>query len=196
MDENGEKISKSRGNGLTVEEWLRYGTPESLSLFMYRKPRAAKRLHFDVIPRQVDDYGALLASYDGDAEDRVDSPLWHIHAGAPPAAGQPVSFAMLLNLASACNAEERSVLWGFIARYVPGATPRSAPLLDRLADLALNYYRDIVKPAKRYPRRPTPGNARLWRRWRSASRPCPATPTARPSRERSTPSARAMSSRL
>ena len=150
LDENGEKISKSRGNGLTVEEWLRYGTPESLSLFMYRKPRAAKRFHFDVIPRQVDDYGALLASYDGDAEDRVDSPLWHIHAGAPPAAGQPVSFAMLLNLASACNAEERSVLWGFIARYVPGATPRSAPLLDRLADLALNYYRDIVKPAKRY----------------------------------------------
>ena len=150
LDENGEKISKSRGNGLTIEEWLRYGTEESLALFMYRKPRAAKRLHVDVIPRQVDDYARLLETFDGRDGETLDNPVWHIHAGDdPPAERQPLSYAMLLNLASVCNAEDKAVLWGFIGRYLPGATPDTEPLLDRLAGLAVNYYRDIVKPARR-----------------------------------------------
>ncbi|MFQ5785250.1 MAG: lysine--tRNA ligase [Alphaproteobacteria bacterium] len=151
LDENGEKISKSRGNGLTIDEWLRYGTRESLSLFMYSAPRKAKRLYFDVIPRQVDDYAAHLEKYrEQSPEQRLANPVWHIHSGAPPAPSQPLSYAILLNLASACNTEDKSVLWGFISRYVTDATPENAPMLDELAGYAINYYRDFVKPAKRY----------------------------------------------
>ena len=151
LDDQGHKISKSKGNGLTIDEWLRYGTPESLSLFMYAAPRKAKRLYFDVIPRHVDDYAEWLAKYPGQAPaERLENPVWHIHEGAPPAPSQPLSYAMLLNLASACNAEDKSVLWGFIARYVPQASPETAPMLDRLAAYAVRYYQDFVKPAKRY----------------------------------------------
>ena len=151
LDEQGEKISKSRGNGLTVEEWLRYASPESLALFMYRAPRKAKRLYFDVIPRTVDDYLGLLDDYpDQSAEQRLANPLWHIHAGAPPAETAPLSFALLLNLASVCNTEDAAVLWGFVAGYRPDATPAAQPLLDRLVHYALTYYRDVVKPTKRY----------------------------------------------
>jgi lysyl-tRNA synthetase class 1 len=151
LDEKGEKISKSRGNGLTIEEWLTYASPESLSLFMYQRPRQAKRLYFDVIPRTVDDYLAFLAKYrEEDQAKRHANPVWHVHGGAPPAEEMPISFAMLLNLASVCHAEESAVLWGFIARYVPGATPANHPLLDRLVGYALAYFRDFVKPAKRY----------------------------------------------
>ncbi|MDA0218494.1 MAG: lysine--tRNA ligase [Proteobacteria bacterium] len=150
LDDKGEKISKSRGNGLTIDEWLRYGTPESLSLFMYQNPRRAKRLYFDVIPRHVDDYGTYLEKCNGQDDSRVDNPLWHIHAGHPPVETQPLTYGMLLNLASVCNAEDKSVLWGFISRYLPGASPENAPLLDRLAGYAVTYYQDFVKPAKHY----------------------------------------------
>jgi len=152
LDENGEKISKSRGNGLTIDEWLRYGTEDSLSLFMFLKPKTAKRLFFDVIPKHVDDYAAYLAQYETDDDEakRIENPAWHIHSGNPPHVDQPVSYAMLLNLASVCNAEDRSVLWGFLSRYLPGTTPETAPFLDELAKLAVNYYQDFVKPAKAY----------------------------------------------
>ena len=151
LDENGEKISKSRGNGLSVEEWLRYAPPESLSLYMYQQPRRAKRLYFDVIPKTVDEYLAYLEKFSSESpEARLENPAWHIHDGAPPAETVPIGFAMLLNLASVCNTEDKAVLWGFIARYVPGATPAAMPLLDRLVDSALAYYRDFVKPAKAY----------------------------------------------
>jgi lysyl-tRNA synthetase class 1 len=152
LDEAGEKISKSRGNGLTVEEWLAYAPPESLALFMYHKPRAAKRLYFDVIPKTVDDYLSFLESYGRETEPakRLENPAWHIHDGAPPDDGSPLAFALLLNLAGVCNSEDPAVLWGFISRYAPGATPETAPLLARLVDHAIAYYRDFVKPAKRY----------------------------------------------
>jgi lysyl-tRNA synthetase class 1 len=152
LDENGEKISKSRGNGITIDEWLRYGTEDSLSLFMYLKPRTAKRLFFDVIPKHVDDYAAYLGQYeaDDDLAKRLDNPAWHIHAGKPPREDQPVSYAMLLNLASVCNAEDRGVLWAYLSRYLPGTTAETAPFLDQLAGLAVNYYQDFVKPAKAY----------------------------------------------
>ncbi len=152
LDEKGEKISKSKGNGLTVEEWLAYAPPESLALFMYHKPRAAKRLFFDVIPRAVDDYLSFLERYNGAADEaaRLESPVWHIHDGAPPAAGSPLTFGLLLNLASVCNAEDPAVLWGFIERYAPGADPESEPLLARLVDHAIAYYRDFVKPEKQH----------------------------------------------
>ena len=156
LDESGERISKSRGNGLSIDEWLAYGPAESLALFMFQKPRAAKRLYFDVIPRAVDDYADLLKQYSDLAEDskRLENPVWHIHAGNPPAESYPVSFALLLNLVSASNAHDRDVLWGFIRAYAPSADPVSNPGLDRLVGHALRYYEDRVKPAKHY-RAPT-----------------------------------------
>jgi lysyl-tRNA synthetase class 1 len=151
LDEKGEKISKSKGNGLSVEEWLSYAPPESLALFMYQKPRAAKRLYFDVIPRAVDEYLGLLEKFPAESPaQQLENPAWHIHDGKPPAAGSPLSFNILLNLASVCHAEDGRVLWGFISRYVPGATPQSLPMLDRLVLHAVAYYRDFVKPGKRY----------------------------------------------
>jgi lysyl-tRNA synthetase class 1 len=152
LDEKGEKISKSKGNGITVEEWLSYAPMESLALFMYQKPRVAKRLHFDVIPRMVDDYLSHLERYarEPDEAKHLESPVWHIHDGVPPAAGTPLEFSLLLNLTSVCNTEDPAVLWGFISRYVPEATPESAPILDRLVGHAIAYYRDFVKPGKVY----------------------------------------------
>ena len=151
LDEHGEKISKSRGNGLTVEEWLTYAPQESLALLMYRKPRAAKRLYFDVIPRAVDDYLTFRDRFaTEDAAARLENPAWHIHDGNPPAERASLSYAMLLNLASVCNAEEPAILWGFISRYAPEASPARAPFLDALVGCAIRYYRDFVKPGKTY----------------------------------------------
>lgn len=155
LDECGEKISKSKGNGLAVDEWLRYAPPESLGLFMYLKPRTAKRLHFDVIPRTVDEYLAHLQSFPRQNErERLDNPVWHIHRGRPPRDDVHLSYNMLLNLAGVCHTEDPSVLWHFISRYRPDAAPATSPVLDRLVECAITYYRDFVKPAKTY-RRPT-----------------------------------------
>ncbi|MBL6946260.1 MAG: lysine--tRNA ligase [Rhodospirillales bacterium] len=151
LDENGEKISKSKGNGLAVEEWLRYAPPESLSLFMFQKPKTAKRLFFDVIPRNVDDYLSHLGNFETQEEaKKIDNPVWHIHLGEPPKEFAHLSFNILLNLAGVCHTEEKDVLWHFISRYRPDATPESAPILDRLVEYAINYYRDFVKPSKVY----------------------------------------------
>ena len=155
LDENGEKISKSRGNGLTIEEWLTYASPESLSLYMFQSPKKAKRLYFDVIPRAVDEYVGHLAAYPKEEQAaKLMNPVWHIHQGSPPQAELPISFALLLNLASASNSEDKDVLWGFIRRYCPEATPDQHPLLDELVGYAIRYFHDFVKPAKRY-RAPT-----------------------------------------
>src|SRR5882724_4790467 len=155
LDVKGQKISKSKGNGLTIDEWLRYASPESLSLFMYREPKAAKRLYFDVIPRNVDDYQQFLDGYERqDGKQRLANPVWHIHSGKPPKADAPVSFAMLLTLVSSSNAENAETLWGFIGRYRPGVTPQTHPKLDALVGYAINYYRDFVAPTKRF-REPT-----------------------------------------
>ena len=121
LDEKGQKISKSKGNGLTIDEWLRYASPESLSLFMYREPKAAKRLYFDVIPRNVDDYQQFLDGFPRqDAKQQLANPVWHIHSGKPPKADMPVTFQLLLTLVSSSNAENAETLWGFIGRYRPG----------------------------------------------------------------------------
>ena len=151
LDENGAKISKSRGNGLSVEEWLKYAPPESLALYMYNSPRKAKRLFFDVIPRHVDDHLNLLEKFAvPEPAARLDNAAWHIHAGEPPAPEGHVTFALLLNLASVCNTEDAAILWGFITRYAPDATAESAPILANLIGHAIAYYRDFVKPAKHY----------------------------------------------
>jgi lysyl-tRNA synthetase class 1 len=153
LDQEGQKISKSKGNGLSVEDWLTYAPNESLAQFMYNQPQRAKRLYFDVIPRAVDEYVANLDKLRAHSEPV--NPAWHIHAGRlPNHAGSPISFGMLLNLASVVNADTPDILWGFIRRYVPGATPDTQPLLARLADHAVAYFRDFVRPEKHY-REPT-----------------------------------------
>lgn len=151
LDDKGQKISKSKGNGLSVEDWLRYAPPESLALFMYQKPKAAKRLYFDVIPRTVDEYLAFVDKFPSEDEaKRLNNPAWHIHNGRPPKPETGLSYNILLNLASVCHAEDRAVLWHFISRYVPEATPANAPFLDKLVDYAVAYYQDFVKPNKHY----------------------------------------------
>jgi lysyl-tRNA synthetase class 1 len=160
LDENNQKISKSKGNGLTLEEWSRYGTPESLVYYLFGSPRSAKKLAFEVIPRAADEYLQQLDAYNRPAAERsgenqrpanpLDNPVWSVHDGAPPTKGSPVSFGLLINLVSAANASDKDILWGFISRHMPGATPESEPLLDRLTDYALNYYEDFVKPTKRF----------------------------------------------
>lgn len=150
-DEQGQKISKSKGNGIAVEEWLRYGLPESLSLFMYQKPKTAKRLFFDVIPKAADEYFQHLAAYhEQDEAARINNPVWYIHNGNPPQDSPPISFALLLNIVSASNASDKDILWGFIGRYVEGANPADNPVLDRLSEYAVRYYQDFVKPNKQY----------------------------------------------
>ncbi len=149
LDENGQKISKSKGNGLTIDEWLTYATTESLGLYMFQRPRQAKKLYFDVIPKAVDEYYSFLSAYPKqDWKNRLGNPVWHMHSGNPPAIDLPVPFSMLLNLVSASNAQNKDVLWGFISRHVPGVTPATHPELDKLADYAVRYFDDFVKPTK------------------------------------------------
>lgn len=151
LDENGQKISKSKGNGITIDEWLTYASPESLALFMFQKPKSAKRLYFDVIPRAVDDYLQFIAAFPAqEPKQKLENPVWHIHAGAPPEAELPITFALLLNIVSASNADDKARLWGFIRKYAPGATPERYPLLDQLAGYAVAYYHAFEKPKKSY----------------------------------------------
>ncbi len=163
LDEQGQKISKSKGNGLTIEQWLSYGSQESLALFMYSRPREAKKLHFDVIPRAADEYLQFLGGYERqDWKNRLGNPVWHIHNGTPPApeviasgegdnaAKTQVTFGLLMNLVAVANAEDKDVLWGFLRRYAPGASPATHPRLDALVGYAIRYFQDFVKPAKQY----------------------------------------------
>ncbi|MFB0993843.1 MAG: lysine--tRNA ligase, partial [Paracoccaceae bacterium] len=151
LDETGQKISKSKGNGLTIDEWLSYAATESLSYFMYQKPKTAKRMHFDVIPKATDEYHQQLRAYEGqEAEAQVNNPVWHIHSGKPPQSNMVVSFSMLLNLASVAGAKDKSGLWGFIRRYAPDAAPETNPDLDAAAGFALRYFQDFVAPTRQF----------------------------------------------
>ncbi len=151
LDENGQKISKSSGNGISIDEWLTYASTESLSYFMFGKPKTAKRLYFDVIPKAVDEYHQQLRAYAAqDADKRLANPVYHIHGHNVPASNMVVSFAMLLNLASVAHAEDKDALWGFIRRYAPDAAPETHPDLDQAAGFAVRYYNDFVKPTKRF----------------------------------------------
>ena len=155
LDENGQKISKSSGNGISIDEWLTYASTESLSYFMYGKPKTAKRMYFDVIPKAVDEYHQQLRAYAGqDTAARLANPVWHIHNGEAPESRMVVPFSMLLNLASVAGAERKDQLWGFIQRYAPEASADTHPDMDLAVGHALRYYADFVKPAKVY-RAPT-----------------------------------------
>ncbi len=151
LDEGGQKISKTSGNGISIDEWLTYASTESLSYFMFAKPKTAKRMHFDVIPKAVDEYHQQLRAYAGqDTAQRLANPVYHIHGHNVPASSMIVSFAMLLNLASVSGAADKEALWGFIRRYAPDATPETHPDLDQAAGFAVRYYNDFVKPTRTF----------------------------------------------
>ena len=151
LDDKGQKISKSSGNGISIDEWLSYASTESLSYFMYQKPKTAKRLFFDVIPRAMDEYHQQLQAYPDQALDqKLANPVHHIHNGQVPASGMVVNFSMLLNLASVASAHDKDVLWGFIRNYAPDASPETHPDLDAAAGFAVKYYEDFVAPTKAY----------------------------------------------
>ena len=151
LDDQGQKISKSKGNGLTIDEWLTYAATESLSYFMYQKPKTAKRMHFDVIPRAVDEYHQQLRAYGAqDVEAQVNNPVWHIHGGTPPDSKMVVPFSMLLNLASVAGATDAKGLWGFIKRYAPEASPEANPDLDAAAGFAVRYFADKIAPTRSF----------------------------------------------
>ncbi|PSL18131.1 lysine--tRNA ligase [Shimia abyssi] len=155
LDENGQKISKSSGNGVSIDQWLTYASAESLAYFMYQKPKTAKRMHFDVIPKAVDEYHQQLRAYHGqDIKAQLNNPVWHIHGGDVPESNLVVPFAMLLNLASVAGAEEKDQLWGFIQRYAPETSAATHPDMDDAAGFAVRYFNDFVKPSKVY-RAPT-----------------------------------------
>ena len=149
LDSNGEKISKSRGNGLSIDEWLRYGTPESLSLFMYMNPKRAKKLYFDIIPKTTDEYFSHLKKYhEQDIEHQIENPVWFLHQSLPPKIDFPLTFTLLLNLASVCHAEDTNIVWSYISNYAPELKKNKE--LDSLVKLAVNYYNDKIAPIKNY----------------------------------------------
>jgi lysyl-tRNA synthetase class 1 len=153
LNEEGNKISKSKGNSITVDEWLTYAPAESMALFMYRSPSKAKRLHFDVIPKNVDEYLAFLRKYHEESDEikKLENPVYHIHRGIVPVIETfGIEFVSLLNLASVCNPEDSSVLWGFINKYAPEASPEKSPYLDQLVHFAIKYYNDFIKSQKQF----------------------------------------------
>ena len=151
LDETGQKISKSKGNGLSMDEWLKYAEPDSLGLFMFQKPKTAKRLFFDIIPKTVDEYHQHLKSFTNQsADEKFSNPVWHIHSGSPPQTDLAISFSMLLNLVSASGAENKEILWGFIQKYIQNISPVTNPGLDRAVEYAISYYKDFVEPRKAF----------------------------------------------
>ena len=178
MDEDGQKISKSKGNGLTIDEWLRYASPESLSLFMYREPKAAKRLYSTSFPAT----STTICNFSMLIRGRPSKNSWAIRSGIFTAARRrrpddPVPFAMLLSLVTASNAANAETLWGFIGRYRPGVTRQSHPRLAALVDYAINYYRDFVAPTKNF-REPSAGERAALTDLRDALSQLPADATA------------------
>jgi lysyl-tRNA synthetase class 1 len=151
LDEKGEKISKSKGNGITIEQWLRYASPESLSLYMYQNPTRAKKLYSDVVPKAVDEYLSLIEVFPRqEIKEQLLNPVWHVHNGKPPSEKIVMTFSMLLNLVGSSNAENKEILWKFIQRFHPDIKPENYTVLDQLTEYAINYFRDKVEPNKKY----------------------------------------------
>lgn len=169
LDNHGQKISKSKGNGISTEEWLHFAPIESLSLYMYQAPRKAKRLYFDVIPKSVDEYMTFLKKYhESDLKSQLDNPVWHIHTGNVPKYDfYGLSFSLLINLACACNPTDKNILWGFISKYAPKASPDKDLFIDQLAGYAIRYYDKFIKPHKIH-REPTHSDKELLRHMKKA----------------------------
>ncbi len=151
LDEKGEKISKSKGNGISIEQWLRYASPESLSLYMYPNPKRAKKLYSEVVPKTVDEYLSLIEKYpDQKEKDQILNPVWHVHNGKPPSEKVIMPFSMLLNLVGSSNANNKEILWKFINRFHEEINPKNYPILDGLTTFAINYFKDKVEPNKKF----------------------------------------------
>jgi lysyl-tRNA synthetase class 1 len=148
LDEKGEKISKSKGNGLSLEQWLTYGPDESLAFYIYREPKKAKALHMGVIPRAVDDYWQFRSNYpEQPLAQQLGNPVHHIHNGAVPAERLPVTFGLLLNLVGVMGGgATKAQVWSYLSNYVEDASAAHYPALDRLIDHALAYNRDFIAP--------------------------------------------------
>ena len=156
LDEKGEKISKSKGNGITIDEWLRYASPESLSLYMYPNPKRAKKLYSEVVPKTVDEYLLNIEKFPNqETKDKILNPVWHIHKGKPPKEKIVMPFSMLLNLVGSSNANNKDILWKFINRFHKELNPKDYPILDSLTEYAINYFEDKVKPNKKF-KKPSP----------------------------------------
>ena len=151
LDEKGEKISKSKGNGISIEQWLRYASPESLALYMYPNPKRAKKLYSEVVPKAVDDYLSFVEKYPSqEKKDQIQNPVWHVHNGEPPEEKVVMPFSMLLNLVGSSNADKKEVLWKFINRFHKEIKPSEHKILDGLTEYAINYFKDKVEPKKNY----------------------------------------------
>ena len=151
LDEKGEKISKSKGNGISIDQWLRYASPESLSLYMYPNPKRAKKLYSEIVPKTVDEYLSLIEKYPNQKEkDQITNPVWHVHNGNPPKEKIVMPFSMLLNLVGSSNANDKDILWKFINRFHKEIKPKDHPILDSLTEYAINYFKDKVEPNKKF----------------------------------------------
>ena len=151
LDEKGEKISKSKGNGISIEQWLRYASPESLSLYMYPNPKRAKKLYSEVVPKTVDEYLSLIEKYPNQKEkDQITNPVWHVHNGNPPKEKIVMPFSMLLNLVGSSNADSKQILWKFINKFHKEIKSKDYPILDGLTEYAINYFKDKVEPNKKF----------------------------------------------
>ena len=151
LDEKGEKISKSKGNGISIEQWLRYASPESLALYMYPNPKRAKKLYSEVVPKTVDEYLTCIEKYPTqELKDRLLNPVWHVHNGKPPTEKIIMSFSMLLNLVGSSNADSKEILWKFINRFHKEINPKEHKIFDKLTEYAINYFKDKVEPNKKF----------------------------------------------
>ena len=153
LDEKGEKISKSKGNGISIDQWLRYASPESLSLYMYPNPKRAKKLYAEVVPKTVDEYLTNIEKFHTQKNsEQILNPVWHVHNGKPPKEKIVMPFSMLLNLVGSSNARDKKILWKFINKFHKDIKPENYPILDCLTEFALNYFKDKVEPNKKYKR--------------------------------------------
>ncbi len=151
LDEKGEKISKSKGNGISIEDWLRYASPESLALYMYPNPKRAKKLYSEIVPKTVDEYLSFIEKYPNQKEEeRLLNPVWHVHNGKPPKEKIVMSFSMLLNIVGSSNAKSKDVLWKFINRFHKDINSKDHPILDELTEYAINYFKEKLEPNKKF----------------------------------------------
>jgi len=151
LDEKGEKISKSKGNGITIDQWLEYASPESLSLYMYQNPKRAKKLYKEIVPKAVDEYLDFIEKAKKQDELQIlMNPVWHVHNGQIPAENSIMSFSMLLNLVETSNADSKDLLWKFVKKYKPNIHEKDYPIFDGLVGYAIKYFNDVIKSQKNY----------------------------------------------
>jgi lysyl-tRNA synthetase class 1 len=151
LDEKGEKISKSKGNGITIDQWLEYASPESLSLYMYQNPKRAKKLYKEIVPKAVDDYLDFIEKSKKQNElQLLMNPVWHVHNGEVPKEDMIMTFSMLLNLVETSNANTKELLWKFVKKYKPNISEKNFPIFDGLVGYAIKYFNDVIKVKKKY----------------------------------------------